>query len=108
MRRPTPAHRHRAATASRVDVYPGEEQLLEVAVRFDDEPECYGWSDESYFHGWRNQNSKLPPARYLAKVVVTSSGQKCIAVFRLIDDVGNRTDFRLLAATADDRMKISV
>jgi hypothetical protein len=30
----------RAATASRVDVYPGEEQLLDVAARFDDEPDC--------------------------------------------------------------------
>lgn len=97
----------RAATASRVDVYPGEEQLLDVAARFDDEPDCYGWNDESYVYGWRNPNWKLPPARYLVKVVVTSSGQKCVAVFRLINDVASRTDFRLLPVTADDRAKIS-
>lgn len=98
----------RAATASRVDVYPGEEQLLDVAVRFDDEPDCYGWNDESYFYGWRNPNWKLPPKRYLVNVVVTSSGQKCYRLLRLINDVTNRTDFRLLPATADDRAKISV
>lgn len=30
----------RTATESRVDVYPGEDELLDVAVRFDGEPEC--------------------------------------------------------------------
>jgi hypothetical protein len=98
----------RAATASRVDVYPGEEQLLDVAVRFDDEPDCYGWNDESYVYDWRNPNWKLPQGRYLVKAVVTSSGQKCVAVLRLINDVASRTDFRLLPATAEDRAKIGL
>jgi hypothetical protein len=92
----------RAATASRVDVYPGEEQLLDVAVRLDADIDCYGWSDESYFNGWRNPNWKLPQGRYLVKVVVTSSGQKCVAVFRLINDVALRTDFRLLPVAVGD------
>lgn len=92
----------RAATASRVDVYPGEEQLLDVAARFDDEADCYGWNDEAYVYGWRNPNWKLPPARYLVKIVVTSSGQKCVAVLRLVNDVALRTDFRLLPVSAGD------
>ncbi len=92
----------RAATASRVDVYPGEEQLLDVAARFDDESDCYGWNDESYLHLWRNPNWKLPTGRYLVKVVVTSSGQKCVAALRLINDVALRTDFRLLPVSAGD------
>lgn len=98
----------RAATTSRVDVYPGEEQLLDVAVRFDDEPDCYGWNDESYFYSWRNRKWKLPQGRYLVKVVVTSSGQKCVAAFRMINDVALRTDFRLLPATAEERAKIGL
>ena len=92
----------RATIASRVDVYPGEEQLLDVAVRLDEEPDCYGWSDESYLYRWRNPNWRLPPARYLVRVVITSSGQKCIGVFRLINDVPLRTDFRLMPTIAGD------
>jgi hypothetical protein len=96
----------RAATESRIDVYPGEEELLDVAVRFDGEAECYGWNNDSYFYNWRNPNWKLPRERYLVKVVITSSGKKCSGVFRLVNDVDNRTDFRLIPATPDDRAKV--
>ena len=95
----------RAATESRIDVYPGEEQILDVVARFDDEPDCYGWNNDAYLYGWRNPNWKLPNGRYLAKVVVTSSGQKCVCVVRLINDVTSRTDFRLLEVT-EDRAKV--
>src|SRR5258705_2841147 len=37
---------------SRIDVYPGEQELLDVAVRFEGEPECYGWNNDSYFYNW--------------------------------------------------------
>lgn len=96
----------RAATGSRIDVYPGEEELLDVAVRFDGEAECYGWNNESYFYNWRNPKWKLSRERYLVKAVITSSGQKCVDAFRLINDVDNRTDFRLIPASADDREKV--
>lgn len=96
----------RAASESRIDVYPGEEELLDVAVRFDGEDECYGWSNDSYFYNWRNPKWKLGPARYLVKVVITSSGQKCSGLFRLVNDVNSRTDFRLLPASPDDRKKV--
>ena len=96
----------RSVADSRVDVYPGEEELLDVAVRFDGETDCYGWSNESYLYNWRSPNWKLPRGRYLVKVVVTSSGQKCTDAFRLINDVENRTDFRLMPASNDDRAKV--
>jgi len=96
----------RAATESRVDVYPGEEQLFDVASRFDDEVDCYGWNNEAYLNLWRSPNWKLPQGRYLVKAVVASSGQKCVGAFRLINDVANRTDFRLLPTTAEERAKI--
>ncbi|MGC2333431.1 MAG: hypothetical protein WA581_18420 [Candidatus Acidiferrales bacterium] len=81
---------------SRIDVYPGENELLDVAARFDDEEDCYGWNNESYFcrPPWRNQNWQLRRNRYLVKVTITSSGQKCVGTFRLINDVP-RSDFRL-------------
>jgi hypothetical protein len=77
----------RTSTESRIDVYPGEEELLDVAVRFDGEADCYGWNNESYIYNWRCPNWRLPRERFLVKVVITSSGQKCTDVFRLINDV---------------------
>jgi hypothetical protein len=93
---------------SRVDVYPGEEELLDVAARLDNEADCYGWNNESYLYAWRTPRWKLQPGRYLVKVVVSSSGQQCVGIVRLVNDVQSRSDFRLLEATAEDRAKLSV
>jgi hypothetical protein len=96
----------RTTTESRIDVYPGEEELLDVAIRFDGESDCYGWNNDSYFYNWRNPNWKLTKWRYLVEVVITSSGQKCVDVFRLVNDVTLLTDFRLLPASEEDRVKV--
>jgi hypothetical protein len=92
----------RMATAVRMDVYPGEEEIVDVVVRLDNELDCYGWNDEAYIHQWRNPNWKLSRGRYLIKVVITSSGHKCVGCFRLINDVDNRTDFRIEPAKSED------
>jgi hypothetical protein len=86
----------RLTAESRIDVYPGESELLDIAVRLDEDADCYGWNNDSYFCNpiWRNPNWKLQPGRYLVKVGIFSSGQKCTGTFRLINDV-RRTDFRL-------------
>jgi hypothetical protein len=98
----------RLITESRIDVYPGESQLLDVAARFDDDEDCYGWNNEAYFSNplWRNPAWRLPRGRYLARVEVTSSGQKCIGLFRLINDVARR-DFRLEPASLDDKQQFA-
>jgi len=96
----------RTVVESRIDVYPGESELLDVAVRFDGETDCYGWNNESYSNAWRTPEWKLPCDRYLVKVVVSSSGRKCSGVFRLINNVEQRTDFRLIPASAEDRAKV--
>lgn len=95
----------RAATESRIDVYPGEEELLDVAIRFDCEPDCYGWNNDSYLYNWRNPDWKLPSERYLVKVVITSSGQKCVGKFRLINNVEGLADFCLTNLLPEDRTK---
>lgn len=33
-----------------------EKKILEVAARFDDDPDCHGWNNDSYFFEWRNPN----------------------------------------------------
>jgi hypothetical protein len=96
----------RAAAESLMDVYPGEEKTLDIAVRFDDEADCYGWNNDGYFFNWRNPNWKLSRERYLVKVVISSSGQKCVRVVRLVNDVDSRMDFRLENASADDLAKV--
>ena len=96
----------RTSTESRIDVYPGEQELLDVAVRFDGELDCYGWNNESYANNWRIPRWKLSRDRYLIKAVITSSGQKCVGVFRFINDVDNLTDFRLSSIIAGDREKV--
>jgi len=93
----------RFTITQRVDIYPGESAELDVAVRFDNEPECYGWSNESYFSDppWRNPNWKLPPERYLVGVNILSSGERCTSIFRLINNV-TQPDFRLEAPMPSD------
>jgi len=88
---------------SRVDVYPGEHQILDVVARHDDETECYGWNNESYLQSdlWRTPAWRLPRGRYLVRIEVASSGQKCVGVFRIINDVA-RSDFRLERAQRGD------
>jgi hypothetical protein len=96
----------RTADESRIDVYPGEEEKLDVAVRFHGEPDCYGWNNESYNNNWRTPRWRLPHGRYLAKVTITSSGKKCYGVFRIVNDVDNLSDFRLIEASPDDRARV--
>jgi len=66
-----------------VDVYPGESELLDIAIRADSDVECYGWNNEAYSSSpiWRNPNWKLDRGRYLVRVIITSSGQK---MYRLV------------------------
>lgn len=96
----------RTAAESRMDVYPREEEALDICARFDKEQVAYDWNNDSYLHLWRNPDWALEHGRFLVKVVITSSGQKCIGVFRLINDVTNRMDFRLVSSTPDDRGKV--
>jgi hypothetical protein len=83
---------------SRVDVYPGECEGLDIAMRADDDAECYGWNDDSYRYDWRNPNRRLDPGCYLVKVVITSSGQRCEGFFHLKND-GSRAEFQLTPAS---------
>jgi hypothetical protein len=97
----------RLGTPSRIDIFPGQVQPLDVVARFDDDADCYGWNNDSYAHQWRNPAWRLPPGRYLIRVTVTSSGQSWSTVFRLINDVP-RTDFRLIPASRKDRRRITL
>jgi len=91
----------------KIDVYPGESERIDLAARFDEENESYGWSNQSYFSDppWRNPDWKLSKGRYLIYITITSSGDKCKGLFRLINDVGQK-DFRIENARPEDFKKI--
>jgi hypothetical protein len=93
----------RITNLQKMDIYPGESADIDIAARFDDEPECYGWSNESYFSDppWRTDSWRLNPGRYLVKVNVLSSGETISGLFRLINDV-RQQDFRLEEALPED------
>ena len=91
---------------SRVDIYPDETMRLDIAARFDNEDDSYGWSNESYLSNpvWRNQDWKIPRGRYLINVTVVCSGERCAGLFRLVTDVVQK-DFRLEQPMSGDRIR---
>jgi hypothetical protein len=95
--------------AFRRDCYPGSKETMDVAARFDDDKECYGWSNETYLpgKGWRNNDWRLPPGRYLVTLKVRTAGEEVIAAFQLENSVG-REHFRLMPATPEDVRKLGL
>jgi hypothetical protein len=88
----------------RINVNPGEEELFNIAARFDGEDDCYGWSNQSYLEPlWRNPDWKLSHGCFLVRVKITSSGNTCEGLFRLINDIPMK-DFRLDPALPTDRI----
>ncbi len=98
----------RIGVGSRMDIYPGESEPLDVVARIENDQECYGWNNETYFTRpfGRNPNWRLGYDRFLVKVKVLSSGQKCEGEFRLINDVP-RNAFRLEKANQEEMEKIA-
>lgn len=98
---------YKIVAPSEVDIAPSESETLDIVVRFDNDVECFGWSNESYQYAWRNLVWRIPFGRYLVRVTIRSGGQSWSEVFRLINDVP-RDDFRLEPAIAKDRKKVAL
>lgn len=90
---------------SRVDIYSDDETALDIAARFDDDQEAYGWSNDSYFSNplWRAPQWELPQGRYLVQIRIISSNTEYIGLYRLVNDV-SIDDFRLEAAQQSDQV----
>jgi hypothetical protein len=64
---------HRLIRISRyIDIPPDESESLAIAVRIEGDTSAFGWTCESYFHGWRHPDYELPPGRYVARVKIVS------------------------------------
>lgn len=88
----------RLSIISKIDIPAGEQEDLDVAVRCDDDLDCYGFNNASYRFNWRNEEWKLPRGRYRVDVTVRSAGQKISQRFLINNDL-RRDQFRL----EDDR-----
>lgn len=86
-----------------IDIPPGEEKWIDIAAKFDDENDCFGWNNQSYFSEplWRNSDWKLERGRYLVSVKIISAGEVSSKMFRLINDV-SRNSFRLEPSQSND------
>lgn len=94
--------------AFRRDCFPGRPELVDVVARYDNDEECYGWSNESYLpdKNWpRNPEFRLPKGRYLVNVTIYSSGDRISQVFVLENSVG-REHFRLLPASEEETARV--
>jgi hypothetical protein len=84
----------RLTVISKMDIPAGEQEDLDLVIRCDDEPDAYGWNNDSYRFNWRNPNWRLPKDRYYAEVTVRSEGQKISKRFLINNDL-TRDQFRL-------------
>ncbi len=85
-----------------IDIPASREEGLDIAAKFDNENDCFGWTQESYVHMWRHPAWKLPQDRYIVKIEVESLGYYHCTVFRL-DNSGDINNFRLVNPLKEDR-----
>src|SRR3954471_17466724 len=68
----------------------GEEQAFAFAIKMPDGT-CWGWTQESYWHGWRHPAWRLPAGKIRAVVRLSGAGEECRAEFELDteEDIGS-------------------
>jgi hypothetical protein len=92
----------------RTDIYPGNSEPLDIAVRFNGDTDCYGWNNEAYFvpPPGKNPQWRLGSDVFLVKIIITSTGRQSEGVFRLIND-GPNNAFRLERASPLEAARVS-
>jgi hypothetical protein len=97
----------RLTLESRMDIFPGERQELDLVVRFQGEDNCYGWNNETYFKSadGKNPDWELEHERYLVQIRIVASGQTFHGVFQLVNDIPY-SSFRLEDATVEDKRSL--
>jgi hypothetical protein len=95
-------------TAFRRDCFLGKSELIDIVVRFDDDNNCYGWTNDNYMpsKGWRNTDWEIPKGRYLIKLNVYSSGETASAVWQLENSTSQK-HFRLIQATSENIKRLN-
>ena len=76
----------------RVDVPAGASEIFDIAAHFDEDKECYGWSNESYasfVSNWRNPRRKLDGERFRVEVTIFHLGGSSSYCCDLVNSGGN-------------------
>ena len=61
----------RMMLARKVDVHAHEDQQIGLILKFEGDPDCYLFTNESYLHAqWKNPNWRLPPGTYRLRVTI--------------------------------------
>jgi len=84
-----------------------DEGVLDVAARFDNESECYGVNNESYFNDWHTPRWKLLPGEYLVDVKIRASNASCADTFHLSNEGSLPGGFRLAKASKAESARVN-
>lgn len=77
------------------DIAPGEDTLLDVAIRDKSNEDSFGWNNESYLFEWRHARYHIGgKGRYIALIKIKTGGQEYKDVFMIVNDEGYE-NFRL-------------
>jgi hypothetical protein len=85
--------------------FPGTDELIDIATRYDAEDECYIWNNDIYYKGWRNADLQIPKGTYYLIVTVYTAGEKTYGFFKL-QNLLKINDFQLLNIGKDEIKKI--
>jgi hypothetical protein len=78
-----------------IDIPRDEEEELDIAVRFIDENEAYGWNSDSYLHRGRNPKFQLPLGNYVIKINLICSSSN-ISKKYLLENPKKIQEFRIV------------
>jgi hypothetical protein len=88
----------RLMQARRIDVHGHSEEPISIAVKFEGEPDCYIFTNESYlFSRWQNPAWRIPPGQYRLRVTVYYERGRAEKDFELSNEGPRREDVRLNA-----------
>src|SRR5437773_263330 len=86
----------RVMQARCMDVHGHSEEPISVAVKFEGEPDCYIFTNESYlFPRWQNPSWRIPPGQYRLRVTVYYERGRAEKDFELSNEGPRRDDVHL-------------
>jgi hypothetical protein len=86
----------RVMQAQMVNVHAHADQAMSVLVKFEGEPDCHVFTNESYvFPRWQHPGWRLPPGRYRLRVTVHYESGQAQRCFELRNGGPSRDDVRL-------------
>jgi len=88
--------------------YPNKVETIDIACRFDDDSEAYGWTTESMIGEqlWRKPEFKISEGIFIVSIEVRTENRRAMKYFQLNNDSGVE-NFQLINAKREDIKKIS-